>query len=177
MEPGDEESVSESAESGAVAETRVTEERPSAERPSAERPSAGRPSAGAATSPAGASGSEKDRKWKRPGAVHVPKFPTVTQIPQWEKAVVRALVASSNYEDKAEVKWFKRCSRKGAKFDDLADVGEERFHALDALLCQALMKNLPPDLHQRIRCKEDEAWQKDTTITGLQVAWMIYDYF
>ena len=56
-------------------------------------------------------------------------------------------------------------------------MGEERFHALDALLCQALLKSLPPDLHQRIRRKEDEAWQNDTTITGLQVAWMIYDYF
>ena len=173
-EPGDDEPVSESAEAGAVEETRPTEE----------RTPAGPPSAGVAGSPVDRSGStvdkggpEKDRKWKRPGAVHVPKFPSVTQIPQWEKAVVRALVASSNYEDKAEVRWFKRCSRKGAQFEDLSDVGEERFHALDALLCQALMKNLPPDLHQRIRRKEDEAWQKDTTITGLQVAWMIYDYF
>ena len=118
-----------------------------------------------------------DRKSKRPGAVHVPKFPTVAQIPQWEKAVARALVASSIYDDKAEVKWFKRASRKGVTFDDLRNVGEERFQALDSLLCQALIKNLPLDLHQRIRRKEDEAWQNDTTITGLQVAWMIYDYF
>ena len=83
-----------------------------------------------------------DRKSKRPGAVHVPKFPTVAQIPQWEKAVARALVAPSVYDDKAEVKWFKRTSRKGVTFEDLGDVGEERFHALDALLCQALIKNL-----------------------------------
>ena len=106
----------------------------------------------------------------------MPKFPSVTQIPQWEKAVARGLVASSIYDDKAEVKWFKRASRKGVTFDELRDVGGERFQALDSLLCQALIKNLPLDLHQRIRRKEDESWQKDATITGLQVAWMIYDY-
>ena len=86
-------------------------------------------------------------------------------------------MASSVYDDKAEVKWFKRASRKGVTFEELGDVGEERFHALDALLWQALIKNLPPDLHQRIRRREDESWQNDTTITGLQVAWMTYDYF
>ena len=56
-------------------------------------------------------------------------------------------------------------------FEELANVGEERYHALDSLLCQALLKmaSLPSDLHHRIRRKEDEAWSKDTTITGLQV--------
>ena len=81
----------------------------------------------------------------------------MTQLPQWEKAVARVLVASSIYDDKAEVKWFKRASKKGVSFEDLGDVGEERYQALDSLLCQALIKNLPPDLHQRIRRKDDEA--------------------
>ena len=70
---------------------------------------------------------------------------------------------------------FKRASKRRATFQDLATVGEERFQAHDSLLCQARAKTLPPDLNQRIRRKEDEAWQKDTTITGLQVAWMIYE--
>ena len=122
---------------------------------------------GNGTAQADGDGSAKNRNWKRPGAVHAPKIPTVTQIPQWGKAVARALVASSIYDDKAEVKWFKRASRKTVTFEDLGEVGEERFHALDAILCQALLKNIPPDLHQRIRRKEDEAWQNDTTITGL----------
>ena len=62
----------------------------------------------------------------------------MTQIPQWGQAVARALVAASLYNDKAEVPWFKRASQKNATFEELAVVGEERFHALDALLCQAL---------------------------------------
>ena len=92
------------------------------------------------------------------GSSPSPKVPSVTQMPQWEKAVARALVASSNYEDTSEVKWFKRCSRKGVTFEELSDVGEERFRAIDALLCQALIKGMPPDLQQRIRRKEDEPW-------------------
>ena len=112
VEPGGEGSVTDSAESGAAEETHV---------------------GAAAAVPTDGGGTGKDRKWKRPSAVHVPKFPTVTQIPQWEKAVARALVAAPIYDDKAEVKWFKRTSRKGVTFADLADIGEERYHALDAL--------------------------------------------
>ena len=59
------------------------------------------------------------------------------------KRLSPALVSSSIYDDKAEVKWFKRTCRKGVTFEELGDIGEERFHALDALLCQALIKNLP----------------------------------
>ena len=159
---GDGGHAADSAESGAAGEPRPTTE-----------PS--RTASGAAT--ADDADGAKDRKWKRPSPVNVPPFPTVAQMSQWQRTVARALVASSVYDDKAEVAWFKRASEKGVTFEDLADVGEERYKALDQLLCQALMKKLPPDLNQRIRRKEDEAWKMNTTITGLQVAWMIYDYF
>ena len=151
------------------------------------RPTAGRSHAAGTTAPAAAPAvrfsldhdppADKDRKWKRPSPVNVPAFPTVAQMSQWQRTVARALVAASVYDDKAEVAWFKRASETGVTFEDLADVGEERFMALDQLLCQALMKKLPADLNQRIRRKEDEAWKRNTTITGLQVTWMIYDYF
>ena len=174
-EPGGDESFADSAESGAAEEPRAT--RTAAAPADRDGTAEESPATGTAAAPADGDAARKDRNSKRPTAVHVPKFPTVTQVPQWEKAVARALVASSVYDDKAEVKWFKRASLRGVSFEELGNVGDERFHALDALLCQALIKNLPPDLHQRIRRKEDEAWQNDTTITGLQVAWMIYDYF
>ena len=94
-------------------------------------------------------GKDKDNddelhKKKRPGAVNVPNFPTVTQLPQWSQSVARALVAASVYADKAEVRWFKRASQRDAKFEDLAFVGGERFQAFDSLLCQALINTLPP---------------------------------
>ena len=155
-------SVADSAGTGAAEETPPTAERT--------------PTVNFAT-PADDTSSTRDRKWKRPSEVKVPAFPTVAQLSQWQKSVGRALVAASVHDDKAEIAWFKRASEKGVTFDDLADVGEERFKALDQLLCQGLMKKLPADLAQRIRRKEDEAWKKDTTITGLQTAWMIYDYF
>ena len=60
-----------------------------------------------------ADGSGKHRNWKRPVPVHVPKFPTVTQIPQWEKAVARALVASSIYDDKQEGRTIRGAGRCG----------------------------------------------------------------
>ena len=59
VEPGGEESVDDSAESGA-----------------AEEPSAAEGVSGSkAAAPTDESGSGKDRRWKRPGAVQVPKFP------------------------------------------------------------------------------------------------------
>eukprot|EP00974_Lingulodinium_polyedra_P008789 839462-Lingulodinium_polyedra.AAC.1 len=59
-----------------------------------------------------------------PRQVNVPKFPQVTQLAQWSQAVARSLVAASIYDDKAEVRWFKRASEKGATFESLADVGD-----------------------------------------------------
>ena len=64
-----------------------------------------------------------------------------------------ALVAASIYDDKAEVKWFKRASKKDATYEDMGDIGEARFEPLDSLLCQALMKTLPSDLAQKARRK------------------------
>ena len=55
--------------------------------------------------------------------------------------------------------------------------GEARFAPLDALLAQSLMRTLPADLAQKVRRHEGLAWNKGTTVTGLQVAWMIYDSF
>ena len=107
----------------------------------------------------------------------VPAFPTVTQLNEWGQAIARALVAASPYEDRAEVAWFKRASQKGATFEDLADVGESRFHQLDAMLCQKLIRTFPVDLKQRLRRKEEEAWNNNSTITVLQAAWMVYDYY
>ena len=75
------------------------------------------------------------------------------------------------------MRWFKRASQRDATFEDLAVVGDERYQALDALLCQSLITDLPYDITQKIRRNEDEAWNKDTTSTGLQVACMIYNYF
>ena len=71
------------------------------------------------------------------------------------------------------MKWFKRARAKDATFDSMADTGEARFAPLDAMLAQALLHTLPNDLGQKLRRKEDLAWGNDTTITGLQVAWMI----
>ena len=89
----------------------------------------------------------KNRSWKRPSPVHVPKFPTASQVPQWEETVARALVASSVYDDKKEVKWFKRASQEGVTFEELGNVGEERFHALDALRPDWILQGMQSLLH------------------------------
>ena len=101
---------------------------------------------------------------KTPKQIRVPKFPTVTQLQQWRRSIARELVASSAYNDKAEVKWFQKASAKCVKFEDLADVGDPRFASIDALPCSALIRTLPGDLHQRVRRKEYEAWQSETTV-------------
>eukprot|EP00974_Lingulodinium_polyedra_P112825 10919799-Lingulodinium_polyedra.AAC.1 len=59
-----------------------------------------------------------------PRQVNVPKFSRVAQLAQWGQAVARSLVAASIYDDKAEVRWFKRASEKAALFESLADVGD-----------------------------------------------------
>ena len=92
-------------------------------------------------------------------------------------AIGRELVAAPSYNDKADVTWFKRASAKGVTFEQLADIGESRFMPLDALLCTGLMRTLPPDLRNKTKRKETEAWKSDTAITGRQVAWVIYDYY
>ena len=96
---GDGGHAADSAESGAAGEPRPTAE-----------PSHTASGAATADDAAGA----KDRKWKRPSPVNVPPFPTVAQMSQWQRTVARALVASSVYDDKAEVAWFKRASGKGS---------------------------------------------------------------
>ncbi len=62
-------------------------------------------------------------------------------------------------------------------FQALQDSGPGRFHALDALLAQALIRSLPQNLASRVKGRELQLYHADKTITGRQVAWLIYDWF
>ena len=66
---------------------------------------------------------------------------------------------------------------KSSTFDSLEDSGERRFALIDTPLAKALISKLPTDLRARVGRKEEELVAIGKTITGRQVAWMIYEYF
>ena len=77
--------------------------------------------------------------------------------------------------DRKEVQWLNET--EGKTFEQLSDSGEERFHHLDALLAEALMKVLPKGLMMRVQQKENAALKSNTCITGRQVLHQVYDWF
>ncbi len=70
----------------------------------------------------------------------------------------------------------KEPAQKGITFEELQDSGPGRFHALDALLAQALIRSLPQGLASRVKGRELQLYHAGKTITGRQVAWLIYDW-
>ena len=58
-------------------------------------------------------------RFKRPGEVKVPHFPTVTQVTEWSFAVAKSLVSASVWADKAEAKRFKKASQPGIQVEEL----------------------------------------------------------
>ena len=79
----------------------------------------------------------------RPKHVTVPAFPAIARLPNWKTGVARGLVAApvALPVDQKEAQWFNETESKS--FDQLADSGEMRYHHLDALLAESLMKILP----------------------------------
>ena len=82
----------------------------------------------------------------RPKSATAPSFPNIAQLQNWKSALARNLVAASVVSpmDRKEVQWLNET--EGKTFDQLSESGEERFHHLDALLAEALMKVLPKGL-------------------------------
>ena len=66
--------------------------------------------------------------------------------------------------DRKEVQWLNET--EGKMFEQLSDSGEERYHHLDALLAEALVKVLPKGLTMRAQQKEVAALKSNSCITG-----------
>jgi hypothetical protein len=75
---------------------------------------------------------------------------------------------------KKEARWFNETESK--TFEQLSDFGEERFHHLDALVAESLMKILPKALSMKVQQKEIAALKNHSCITGRQVLHMVYDW-
>jgi hypothetical protein len=76
--------------------------------------------------------------------------------------------------DRKEAQWLNET--EGKTFEQLSDSGEERYHHLDALLAEALVKVLPKGLMMRVQQKEIAALRSNNCITGRQVLRMVYDW-
>eukprot|EP00974_Lingulodinium_polyedra_P092597 8971731-Lingulodinium_polyedra.AAC.1 len=78
------------------------------------------------------------------------RFPTVVQFPAWRAQMARALCTvarlTSDAERKQVIAWFRECESK--TFDQLVDVGDARFHGLDAQLSLRLVPLMPSDLQE-----------------------------
>ena len=112
----------------------------------------------------------------RPKSVTAHSFPNIAQLQNWKSALARNLVAASVVSpmDRKEVQWLNET--EGKTFEQLSDSGEERFHHLDALLAEALMKVPPKGLMMRVQQMENAALKSNTCITGRQVLHMVYDW-
>ena len=107
--------------------------------------------------------------------VSAPTFPRTQQLTMWKISLVRNLVAASPYADQQEAPWFKEI--EGKSFDELGKSGSARFQLLDSQLAAALVKILPDQLRTRVQAKEMDAYKRNTTITGRQIVFMIYEWF
>ena len=71
--------------------------------------------------------------WKEASEVKIPpKLPTVSNVNEWSRSVVSALVQASAYGDTADAAWFRESSDLDKDFDDLGDSGDERCCGLDS---------------------------------------------
>ncbi|MCP4194480.1 MAG: hypothetical protein GY768_28055, partial [Planctomycetaceae bacterium] len=66
---------------------------------------------------------------------------------------------------------------RGSSFEDLENSGNVRFSFIDARLAVKLVPTVPMALKQRISKKETEALRNNKTLTGRQMAWLIFDYY
>ena len=89
--------------------------------------------------------------------------------------MVRNLVAASPYADDREIEWLKEI--ESHTYDDLGKSNSARFRLLDLQLAAALVKILPDQLRIRAQAKEMEAYKRNSTISGRQIAHMIYEWF
>ena len=85
----------------------------------------------------------------------------------WKASLVRSLVAASPYADQQEAKWLK----------EIEDLTFDALSKSDSQLAAALGKILPGQLRIRVQAKEMEASKNNSTITGRQIARMIYEWF
>ena len=108
----------------------------------------------------------------RPKYVTVPGFPTITQLPNWKTGVARGLVAASMAlpVDRKEIQRFNET--EGKTFEELSHCGEQRYHHLNALMAESLMKILPKPLLAKVQQKELAAL-KNNCLAGRQVLLMV----
>ena len=112
---------------------------------------------------------------KSAGKLKVPTFPTIGTIDAWEASLARNLRAASAYIDGREIQWIKEIRTR--TFEELSNSGEQRFAYLDQKLAVELIGTVPTNLKLRIEKKELEALEKDETLKGRQVAWMVLEHY
>jgi hypothetical protein len=111
----------------------------------------------------------------RPKEVKVPGFPTFPGISKYQLASIRCLTTASVYDDQAEVAWWNEIYTKS--FEELKSSGLPRYAPLDRLYAQGLLKTLPSDLRLQVDDLEKIAIKDNRTLTGRQIAWMIFESF
>ena len=109
-----------------------------------------------------------------PEKLVAPRFPGPYQIATFKSTWIDALVAASVYNDRAEIAWFNEIDTKS--FDELADLGGERFARPDAMMAKATFATLPRDLKLDVQQKKQEAVKNNRFITGRQYIKMIYEW-
>ena len=111
--------------------------------------------------------------------VTVPALPGVNQLIYWRASVARNLQAASGRTDDSPTEWLLEAEKKGVTFDDMAKCKEE-FMTLDNKLCAALSNCIKNGkalmLEQEFLTKEAEMLQKQKTIRGRQVYWLIIQF-
>ena len=112
----------------------------------------------------------------------VPPFPCITQLPQWETALMRNLIAASSHADNIEIAWL--AEAKAKTFEELGDSSgalwtAARFHHLDSNMATAIIRTLSKEtqLRTRVQREENKLVKLNRIIKGRQVVWMIYDWF
>ncbi len=73
-------------------------------------------------------------KRKEAEKIIVPKFPNMSNLPQWRNAVSRNLACASSQADGKEVEWILATFEDGVTFDSLAQTGHDLFASLDIKL-------------------------------------------
>ena len=120
------------------------------------------------------------RKVKENDKVIVPKFPSVTNIRQWQNGLARQLVLAGGRVDGKEVSWINEILWAGSRFDDFASSGDARYATLDIKLhmaVTAVIKEGNRTLATKVSSLEDAALTKGTILKGRQLVWLVHDSF
>ena len=115
------------------------------------------------------------RSLKQPTTLKFPKFPSVTQLSEWNVNVVMELLTASQEQDELEIKWFREIVHKS--FDELAVKPPERFRTLDRLIGTYLHKSMPAKLKRQVKAKQIKLLKENKTLYGRQICKFMYDSF